>query len=397
MSDLDTSLRALRDELHAVIPVPDVERVAGRARTRRRLQIGAVAAVVAVALAVPVLRAMPSAPGPAAPPVPARTSYDLDFADADHGYALTSSCPEEAGNCSFTMWRTADGGRGWETVQLPPSPNLKSNYFSATMYVLGPEQIAIDRPGGVPGFWDRIYSRDGGQSWQVLDEWFNHDQVGPIPPGGLLSGLCTHQPAPSGGCDHLAAVLPDSGITRNLAAQPPLGLKWVGPAPTQSGKWWVTGRDRATGTWAISVSGDDGRSWSTTLLAVPGVPGFDGWAAVERDGIMYLMAFNSRLLGVWRSTDAGGTWTRTWGADPAEPAQSLPGVVGTPIATSDGTLVYSDSITTYVSTDLGRSFRRTGDEVTGTVTWTRAGYLRSDTGKYALSTDGVRWREFTVR
>jgi photosystem II stability/assembly factor-like uncharacterized protein len=124
---------------------------------------------------------------------------------------------------------------------------------------------------------------------------------------------------------------------------------------------------------------------------------------VERNGAMYATASNyGGLVGVWRSLDDGKSWTRTWARTDGRP---IPGLVGSPIAAGDGSLVLSDGLTTYVSTDQGATFERTGEKVAGTVRWTRAGYLRSDGlmhpltsegTRFALSSDGVQWREFTV-
>jgi hypothetical protein len=146
---------------------------------------------------------------------------------------------------------------------------------------------------------------------------------------------------------------------------------------------------------SVAVSGDGGRSWMTSELAVAGVPALDGWRLVERNGVMYLTANDSRsLLNVWRSTDDGRTWAPAWSTSDRT---RLPRMVGSPIAAGDGTLIMSDATSTYVSTDQGRTFRWAGDDPGGAVTWTRAGYLRSDGDEFALSTDGLRWRTFTIR
>jgi hypothetical protein len=59
--------------------------------------------------------------------------------------------------------------------------------------------------------------------------------------------------------------------------------------------------------------------------------------------------------------------------------------------------VYSAPHGTFESTD-GRTFRRSAQQLPGPVKWTRAGYLLwTSEGRYQVSTDGVRWRKFTVR
>jgi photosystem II stability/assembly factor-like uncharacterized protein len=391
MSELDTSLLGLRNELHAAIPVPDVSRVAGRARSRRRTQLGAIIAVILVALAVPVLRSFASSVQPAEPPRPEQT-FVVDFADADHGYALATHCPKDRRACSFTMYATTDGGRNWQPRKLPAPLNPKTSYFAAAMYVLGPDQIAMDWPFGSPNEPSRIYSSDAGRNWHVVQNWsFNVRE--PTAPGGLLTGACIEQPSGSGVCGNLGTIRPESGVTVQIPTQPPLQLMQAGSEATADGRLWTAGRNRSTGAWSVAVSGDSGRTWTTSELAMVGVPAADGWSLVERNGVMYVTANDSRsLLGVWRSTDDGQSWTRTWSMSDKT---SLPAIVGSPIAAGDGRLILSTAKSTYVSTDQGRTFRWTGDP-DGTVTWTRAGYLRANGDEFALSQDGLTWRTFTI-
>jgi hypothetical protein len=83
------------------------------------------------------------------------------------------------------------------------------------------------------------------------------------------------------------------------------------------------------------------------------------------------------VTGVWRSTDGGEF------------------VASRPIAAGDGSLILADTRRTLVSDDEGRTFRREGG-ASGWVAWTRGGYLRTQGGTFALSGDGLHWRQFTV-
>ena len=411
MSDLDASLQRLRDELTAAIPLPDVEHVTGRARTRRRLQLGAIAAVIAVALAVPVLRALPSGSPAGTPPSPPKTTYAVDFADPDHGYALSRRCDQIAEGCSFDFYRTVDGGRDWQKMSLPEPSNAKTGYFNADLYALGPDEAAIDVDTS-KGMVGRIHTVNGGRTWQAVEHPWTSNTTTRLGPRSMLGGTCgTYVMAtgtyllPDGLCSGLSTVRPDSGKAVGIPTLVPRQgfVQQSGWFATEDGKWWVCVLDDATDQWTISVSADGAGTWSTSDLGVDNSPRVDGWAVVERNGVMYATASTyNGLLGVWRSIDDGHSWTRTWrrGGD-----QWLPGLIGTPIAAGDGSLALSDGLTTFVSTDQGRTFKRTGDKVAGTVRWTRAGYLRSDgmlystssSGtRFALSTDGLHWREFTV-
>jgi photosystem II stability/assembly factor-like uncharacterized protein len=393
MSDLDARLRGLRDELNGAIPLPDVERVTGRARARRRTQLGAIMAVIVVALTVPVLRALPFDEEAANPPAQ-NTSYLVDFADHDHGYALARTCVVGTEGCRYTLYRTKNGGDTWQPNKLPSPPDGETTYFGASLYVLGPDEVTIQRPRGNES--DRITSTDGGRSWQTTQAMATvNADTAPLTRGSLLIGACGEIPHNGQGCDVIGSLDPSSGDFRALPQQPPLTNVKIGSAATESGRWWVTGQSRVTPLrTAVSVSEDGGRTWLTTDLD-PGAG--TTTTVVEHDGVLYAVGGDSydeqemdRGVGVWRSDDGGQSWERM-GISSA----LIGPVLGTPVVAGDGTITVSDGLAKYVSTDLGRTFYWEGDAAGG-VKWTRAGYLRMNADKFALSTDGVRWREFTV-
>jgi hypothetical protein len=103
----------------------------------------------------------------------------------------------------------------------------------------------------------------------------------------------------------------------------------------------------------------------------------------------------SELLAVFRSTDAGVSWTRTW---PGSSATRLLNVTGDAIATSDGRLIVRPSADgPFESSDGGRTFTPSSLRLLGTVTWTRGGYLaRHPENAWDISQDGVTWRTFTL-
>lgn len=389
MSEVEKALRDLRDELHATLPVPDVDLVADRVRVRRRLQAAVIAAVVVVAVAVPVLRALPDVALPAAPPPP-RPALDIDFADARHGYALTGSCTRREPGCTFTLYSTEDGGRTWTPHRLPPPAVATSGYFSANMYVAGPDHVVLDQPDNRR--LHRIQSTDGGRTWRQVRDPFRDDKLSEPPLPGFLTGLCWARPAPDQPCPTLGTIQAD-GRTVVLSGVPQLEHNQVGTLPTSGGRYWLVGRGPETGPWTVAVSADQGRSWSTTEVDLAGaIPAVGGWAVVERNGVMYATATGAGgLVGVWRSTDDGQSWVRTWAREGKSNR-----VAGWPIATEDGSLIITDGRTTHESVDLGHTFTPSDEPVTGQVRWTRAGYLRVNGGQYALSTDGRHWRSFVV-
>lgn len=399
MSDLDQKLTALRTGLEAQLTPPDLAHVARRARqrtVRRRMQLGAVAAVVLVSVAVPLLRSMPSDdPRPSGPPAPPPT-YQLDFADADRGYALGSVCAPLGGPCSLTLLATDDGGKHWRPRSLPGTSGPH-----AMLTVVGPEQVTIDRMStGSDVYVQRISSTDGGRTWQGVTP----NAPGtprPISPSAPLQQVCLG--ADDGCATGLGAPLPGSDGFAPALSQPPLVEPQPGAAATEDGKRWAAGRDPATDAWAVAVSADAGATWATTVLDVPGTPSpSGGWSMVERDGVLYATVNGAvgtgpvGLLAVFRSTDAGRSWTRTWHT---AAGANLWGVAGNPIATADGRLlVYSASLGTFESADGGRTFAMADQQLPAQVRWTRAGYLVSRAeDDYEISTDGVTWRRFTIR
>ena len=399
MSELDTKLTELRDDLRAAITPPELAHVTGRARqrsVRRRMQVGAVAAVVAVSVAVPVLRTLPETQRPAVA-VPASMTFDVDFADPGHAYALGSDCAEPEGGCVLALFASADGGRSWEERELPEG---RERYSLGELTVLDADRLIIDRVPERDMRVTRIVSSDRGRGWE--DGLLGGVAASaPLGSGASIRGVCLGE-ATDGGCLlGIGAMSPDGDQVRPAPAQPPLVEPVVGRSATGGGRFWAVGVDRGTGRWTIAVSDDSGRTWMTTPVAVPGEPSMnDAWAVVEADGVMYATMQGSiakgpyGLLAVFRSTDGGATWTNTFRATPDTVLQA---VMGTPVATSDGRLlVYSAATGTYESTD-GTTFTKAGHQLPGEVEWTRGGYVtKRGAHEYAVSADGIAWRDFRI-
>jgi hypothetical protein len=402
MSELDTSLRKLRDDLRTTINRPDLSQVAdrGRQRTvRRRMQIGAIVAVLLVSVAVPLLRALPDASPPATPPqAEVSVTYQVDFADASRGYALRSDCEDPDGPCAFALLVTVDSGQSWQP-RKPPVDNRP--YQGATLIVRGPNKLVFyASPSDDDNMIIKQFiSTDAGRTWRE----FTEDSGGaptPIPEDAQLSRTCVPN---DDVCDTgVGSRSPDGKRVLPAPTQPALDELLAGDIATEGGRFWAAGLDPVTGKWAVSVTSNGGVAWATTPLDLPGKPRLNrGWSVVERDGVMYTTVEGTvgtgpvELLAVFRSEDDGVSWTRTW---QAVGDQRLPAVLGTPVATTDGRLlVYSTTEGTFESTN-GQTFTKASRQLPGPVTWTRAGYLaqvREDT--YELSRDGRSWQRFEVR
>jgi photosystem II stability/assembly factor-like uncharacterized protein len=406
--DLDIELRGLRDELREDIPLPDLTRIAGRARQRRtvrRTQIGAIAAVVLVSVAVPVLRAMPTDVQPAArPPAGRSLPYTVDFADAKHGYALKKECTpgtdQLTTRCSFALLATDDGGRSWQPRKLPAGTG---QFSEGWLEVYGPDQLLFGR--GVMDGLERAVSNDGGRTWQSAapDMATVVESPGAIRPGSTLVSMCIG-PAAENGCElGLGSPTLDAKQVVPVLTQPPLVRPRPGTEATAGGRFWAVGQDPATGRWAISVTSDAGATWATTPFDLPGDPGFDSaWTVVEHGGVMYmtvegtLPAGGTGLLAVFRSTDDGVSWTRTWHA---ERIDQLWAIQGSTIATADGRLVLNSMTEgTFQSTDGGQTFTVAKQQLPPwRIQWTRGGYLAiGPNNQFEISRDGLDWLAFRL-
>jgi photosystem II stability/assembly factor-like uncharacterized protein len=403
---------------------PELGTVVERSRQRgirRRTLLGAAGAALVVAAAIPLLRttSQPVSDRPVAPPAIETTTeqqtttpsalpppsgpfmYDLDFADAMHGFGLRATCADErAADCTVDLLVTEDRGDHWESRGLPaeithPEPDLMNR-----LYVLGPRSLAV---GAVnPPGPNRFYSADAGRHW-IRVEPVAQQNTAAIPDGALLDSSCTDA---GSGCElTVTAIEPRSGRALNLRSQPPLKNPSVVSNLPVAGGWWVCGADPATGRWLLAVSRDSGRTWSTT-----GLPSWTGntWQATmtTRNTTIYvavtgeLTDVKNGLLAIFGSRDGGSTWEQTFGAeDDVEPRS----MVNYPMATADGRLVVTtEGGAVYRSMDGGKHFEALPNAgIAAIIAGTRGGYLAATSvgysNVYKLSSDGVGWKEITIR
>jgi RNA polymerase sigma factor (sigma-70 family) len=413
MPDLNVELTRLREALMESLQAPDHQLMVDRTRqqlARKTMRTVAVAAVLVVGVAVPLLRTQLSPVAdqsgtfahravPSVPRYMARFVYAVDFADELHGYALRGDCVNALPDvpCRNELLVTEDG-LNWQGRALPNA--LSRNLSHARLLVFGPGRLAIaeSQPGR-----DRWYSNDAGHTWQKAP----HAQAPPmpaIPPDGALDFVCAGDDYPGKNCTltSLAVTLPDSGRLARLTHSPALHRMRPDASPASDGNWWVSGTVPSTGRWAVAVSRDAGRSWSVHELperagqAVSSVQISVGPRAVYALAMGPLPNVDNGLVAVFRSTD-GASWEQTWQASVDREPRS---VVGVAVAASDGSLlVHTELSEPYVSTDGGVTFVA-GPATTSHMEWTRAGYLyRPIAGPfnaYRLSRDGVHWTDLTI-
>lgn len=426
MPDVERSLVDLRDELSCSVPVPDLDTVAERYRQRRtrlRMQVGAVAAVLVVSATVPILRQLDAPSSPAAPPPVTSTSprthglriyADVQFAQDGSAYALRTRCQDPVGDrqprCELTVLASTDL-QNWTEIgpALTYAPATASNRDDVVMLgrliVLGPSELVVEQPDTADGIGSgapRLHSADGGRTWRNVPTPIQvTDVVASIPSGAQLLPACFNRPGthPPCGTPTFTMVRPGTGTSAVLADPPPLVDPIPGAIPTAGGHWWAVGRQPRTRAWAISVSTDDGRTWQTDTLDVD--PREEAQVSVSsHDGTLYASVTAGEPFGsfglraVLRSDDDGRSWRRTWRPSPG--TENDIQAWGDLVAADDGTVRLHENTRTYVFSDGGRTLGLDSQERLGPVRWAGAGYLSLGVSSFELSTDGLSWREYQL-
>jgi hypothetical protein len=418
-TDLDQELARLGDEVRTSMSVPGLDKIVARHKqrvVRRRMQIGAVAAVLVVSMAMPLLREQlePAPRKPAAPPektgdMPKEPFFtNVDFVDDDHGYAIRMACENGIRErCKEELLVTEDGTH-WEHRRLP-RPKSAPSWAGATLVPLGRDEIVIDWSASAaiesPEVY-RVRSTDSGRTWEhVAVPDTVTDTVEEIPDGGKLIRTCAEvvNAKPQCGERGVGVLLPGSGRSALLTNRPPLVAPTAGDNPTADGRWWMVGRDAKTNRWALAISDDDGRSWTTTSLNMTASVDPFGWSVVSSGGTLYATAIGPRsntsnaLMAIFLSDDGGQTWQRTWKPVGEEAPRR---VFSNAVVGDDGTLaINATDGKAYLSRDGGRTFTETEPRFGDYAFWNGTGYIAVDVDSgrdVDVSKDGVHWRKVKI-
>ncbi|SMD23822.1 sialidase family protein [Kibdelosporangium aridum] len=411
MPDLDSELATVRAETSAIIQPPDFEQVLRRndRHTARRRSVLAFAAVALVlVILVPLLQTREVAPAGLDGNVVA-----IDFADAQHGFALLTDClatEVERPQCLWRLEATRDGAT-WLPRTVPPLTGGPDSDVQA----LGKDTVVITQ-GGV-----RWLSKDGARTWTRLPVGLT-SPVDSFPPGAEIFVGCSDWRLTDCDKPQLLVTLPDSGAVAPLVGQPPVDMSRAiaQPVPAADGSWWVYSEDRMTSRITLAVSRDDGRTWLLSNPPSPqspiaGMPDegtfIEGFTVVSGNGVLYGLAHGSpshvpgkpfaSFYAIYRSENGG----RSWGiAHQATVDRVIRSVSATPVVTSAGDIIVSTPEDprqrVLISKDGGRSFQPAQQPELDWITWTRAGYLNTRTGPipaHWLSTDGITWRQLGQR
>ncbi|GAB3449595.1 sialidase family protein [Actinophytocola sediminis] len=413
MPDVDDRFAGLRESMYNAVPLPDPGTVAQRyrrRRTRRQLQAGAVVAVLMISALVTQLPLRDSglsfgSPPGTTPGGPEQFVTDVQFAADGSGYALRTHFSDAEGYdrpFAHTLLAATDQ-ENWTEVGPVPIPERGDVALAGDLVVLGPNELVVDfvnigrRTSSRSA---RVHSGDGGRTWQEVPmPAVVTDTVPAIPEGAQLRSACAIEPVNRPRCETptFTVVQPGTGASAVLAAAPPLVTPMPGVIPTAAGHWWALGQVPGTSAWAISVSTDDGRTWTTSELDID-VPNARA-SVVSQGGSLYASIVNHTMDGVenglraiLRSDDDGRTWQRTWEAAEEQRIELTSELV----AAEDGTLKVHASPDRYTVTDDGRTLTRDGQPSVEVIHWTRAGYVATKKSSYLLSTDGISWRDHQV-
>jgi Photosynthesis system II assembly factor YCF48 len=391
-TDLERDLTRARAALLDAIQQPPLDQISGRATTlrrRRRAVRGGTALVAVMAVGVALLR--PWAGSPDATPPPADTPpsgpvyadagitingltqavsalpdlpggiTDVEFADADHGYLLTTQ---------RVFASTNDGGFTWQRQTVPAEA--------------GDDLILF--PNGQLALSNGVVSADRGRSWS-------------LPP--------RHDAAAAGkddllhlGPQHTVQIWsPEHGYRGDV--HPPLTVSWVAARPTADGIWWVGGTTSdGTDKPVLASSRDGGRTWQTVPLEAPS--GQPQLSVLGRDAYAIVLGADRTIEAILYSADAGKTFTPTRTGGGGEPST----LAGDAVPLLDGRLlVTTTSHGWYVSDDHGATFQQASGTlpVVGALRRTWAGYVAYDlfggepAGWAAFSSDGSTWRKLHIR
>jgi len=328
----------------------------------------------------------PTTTGPAAEN---RYLGTADMVDPAHGFALVSYCRPDTNHCREALSTTRDG-RHWTERALPVTQPTEG--ASSELVALGPKSAWVDVAAADPGV--GYFTSDAGLTWKPVPAGVTGASK-VIPAGGVLQANCP--PAgPSDPCKTRALTvrLPGNGYLAKLAHQPDIAVSQANAAPLADGSWWVSGIKN--GRQALAVSRDGGRSWTSSLLPKVGGEYLFTSGVTAAGGRLWALAIGqlpnvkNGLLAVYRSLDAGRTWTLAFNEEAGREPRT---VLGVGIATGRNLLVCDEGLPQHgwLLADGATGFVETSCPATGWVQWGQAGYLIVQESGFSFSADGITW------
>lgn len=227
--------------------------------------------------------------------------------DLNHLYAVQLRCAsEDSSSCVGVLYGSDDGGHTWTERKRDNPYQLQD---------LAPGVIGAAFPSGRNAAWR--FSTDGGRNWKDLKS--SSGTIPAVPHGGWAT--CREDNQGVAQCA-VYGVNVQTGAQKKLATQPPTIIPTgVNQAPAGAGLW-VSGYVPQVNRVGVSVSRDDGRTWSTHVFGQDeadypqdinnesvGIATVDGTTAYAVVSIVTNNGQNQ--LRVYRTSDNGQTWQRT--------------------------------------------------------------------------------------
>lgn len=280
----------------------------------RRIRRPIAAALLSAATCVPALAQLP-AWETSGPPL-----FQVNAVAAGPGLTVFAAGADYAAS-QGALFKSVDGGETWDAV----AEAARNEYYSDILVDSRNPQRVYAGALGNAGTMNIYRSADGGATWS---------------PSNTVSTYCVPSFAPGTAADTVVL----SCGTRFLRSDD-AGLTWHDlPTPFTEPVRLTRGPDGsllAYGPTRIFKSTSDGSSWTAAGTAPPDCPGVNALRVNPRDASVFVAgvgltgAGGFRCGGVFRSADAGSTWT----------ASTLSGVyvTGVAIDAGDPALVYASA------------------------------------------------------
>jgi photosystem II stability/assembly factor-like uncharacterized protein len=268
---------------------------------------------VVLTTATPSTTAQPTAtatPVPTPSPTPRAAGtpmqlIDLTFADASHGWAIGSSCPQ-SDNCPLQLRITTDGGRSWFAGNVPQVQALAG-------YPGWHVRFVSDQVGWLYG--SRLYrTSDGGQTWS--DTGLGHATLSLAASGPsvwVMAADCSQ-----GQCMRMALYqsADQGGSWVRASAQPAT----VGQASqlirVNDTTGWILSWSTISATFdsALAVTRDGGQSWQRLVRPCAPETSIEDAGAALGDGTLWIVCGGDHAMGQERkqvivSHDGGAHWS----------------------------------------------------------------------------------------
>jgi photosystem II stability/assembly factor-like uncharacterized protein len=255
-------------------------------------------------------KAVVNSAGDTMPPV------QLDFLDADHGFAFLSGNLAKGPNDSDLFW-TADGGRTWSADH--PTGHSQMGIEGTVAFASANDGVIVNALHG-KGI---VVTHDGGGTWT--------DVALALPAGSAGAQLFFGRPVFFDGRSGLVAIdfqIGTSGVTRvyrnsdagsswMIASTPPTGVSAISFLDQQR---WIG----FNGSEVVRTV-DGGRTWARSpAVGLPGAPesflvadakmadAQHGWVLVRMNVCLSFKSNCSSRTGLYATVDGGSTWTQLW-------------------------------------------------------------------------------------